>query len=72
MGNVGQQPARQVLPPHAGRHPRLDSLVYGVPTSDPATFAGASVLLLLVAATASVVPALRLLALDPVEALREE
>jgi ABC-type antimicrobial peptide transport system permease subunit len=49
----------------------LQNFVYGVSTLDPATFAAVSVLLMLVASIASVVPALRAVRLNPVSALRE-
>jgi predicted permease len=50
----------------------LRGMVYGLSTTDPATFAGVSALLLTVAALASFVPALRLLRLDPAATLRQE
>lgn len=50
----------------------LESLLVGVPASDPATFAGAAAAFLVVAALASTVPAIRASRVDPVEALREE
>jgi putative ABC transport system permease protein len=50
----------------------LDSLTSGVPATDAVTFAAAAALLLAVGAVASLVPALRLLTLDPIEALRDE
>ncbi len=49
----------------------LQNFVYGVSTLDPATFAGVSVLLIIVASVASVVPALRAVRLNPTTALRE-
>jgi ABC-type antimicrobial peptide transport system permease subunit len=49
----------------------LQNFVYGVSTLDPATIAAVSVLLVVVAAIASVVPALRAVRLNPVAALRE-
>ncbi|HEY6929985.1 MAG TPA: ABC transporter permease [Thermoanaerobaculia bacterium] len=48
----------------------LGSLLYGVGESDPMTFTGAAVLLLLVIAAASAVPAARAVRINPVEALR--
>jgi predicted permease len=52
--------------------PLVRHFVWGVSVSDPATYAGVSVLLLTVAAAASVVPALRILRLDPAITLRQE
>ena len=46
------------------------SLLFGVPPFDPATFAGVSALLAMVAAVASYVPAQRASKLDPLKALR--
>jgi predicted permease len=50
----------------------LEGLVYGVPAADPMTFAAAPALLLAVAGIASLLPALRLLRLDPAQTLRDE
>jgi predicted permease len=50
----------------------LKSLLYGVKPADPATFASVAAALLLVAALASVIPALRATRVDPVIALRSE
>ncbi len=47
------------------------SLLWGVQSHDPLTFVGVVACLLLVASVASVVPALRILRLDPVRTLRE-
>jgi predicted permease len=49
----------------------LQNFVYGVSTLDPATFGAVSVLLVIVACVASVVPALRAVRLNPTTALRE-
>ncbi|MGD0873336.1 MAG: ABC transporter permease [Bryobacteraceae bacterium] len=49
----------------------LASLLYGVRPNDPPTLAAASVVLLLVAVTASLGPSVRACRADPVEALRE-
>jgi ABC-type antimicrobial peptide transport system permease subunit len=46
-------------------------MLWGVDSHDPATFIASVVFLLLVAAVASVVPALKILRLDPAQALRE-
>ncbi|HTM33180.1 MAG TPA: ABC transporter permease [Vicinamibacterales bacterium] len=50
----------------------LDRLVYGVTTSDPATFIALPTLLAVVAVIASLVPALRAAKVDPMTALRVE
>ena len=50
----------------------LTGLLYGVSAQDPMVYAGVSLLLLVVAAAASAVPALRAAAVDPVTALRME
>jgi ABC-type antimicrobial peptide transport system permease subunit len=50
----------------------VSGLLYGVSGSDPWTLAGASLLLLLVAAAASAIPARRAMRIDPVQALRGE
>jgi putative ABC transport system permease protein len=49
----------------------LEKFVYGVSTLDPATFAAVSLLLIVVASVASVVPALRAVRLNPTAALRD-
>ncbi|MFQ5743636.1 MAG: FtsX-like permease family protein [Acidobacteriota bacterium] len=50
----------------------LSAFLWGVNAHDPATFVGVAGTLLLVAAVASVVPALRLNRLDPAQTLRQE
>ena len=50
----------------------MTSLLYGVSTTDPLTFAMAPALLLLVSMAATWLPAQRAARVDPVESLREE
>jgi len=50
----------------------LRTFIYGVQPTDPATFIGVALLLLLVAAIASLIPAWRVLGLDPALTLRAE
>ena len=46
-------------------------LLWGVDSHDPATFVAGVAFLLIVASIASIVPALKILRLDPAQALRE-
>jgi ABC-type antimicrobial peptide transport system permease subunit len=50
----------------------LEHLLWGVRPADPATFIATSTLLLVVAALASLTPALRILRIDPAQTLRGE
>ena len=50
----------------------VQHFVWGVSANDPLTFAGVAALLVTVATTASVLPALRILRLDPAQTLRAE
>lgn len=50
----------------------LSGMLYGIRSSDPATFAIVAALLLLVSLAASIVPAYRAARLDPMETLREQ
>jgi ABC-type antimicrobial peptide transport system permease subunit len=50
----------------------IQSMLFGIEARDPATFAIVATVLLLVAAAASLIPAVRASRVDPVEALREE
>ncbi|HUH61574.1 MAG TPA: ABC transporter permease [Terracidiphilus sp.] len=50
----------------------ISGMLYGVSTLDPATYSGVVVLILLVAALASLLPAVRVARIEPVRILREE
>jgi putative ABC transport system permease protein len=50
----------------------LSGMLYGVGTLDPATFAGVTLMVTLVAAAASLFPALRASRVEPMRVLREE
>jgi ABC-type antimicrobial peptide transport system permease subunit len=50
----------------------LTSLIYGIQASDPLTFVAVSALLLIVALSASLIPAYRAARVEPIKALREE
>jgi ABC-type antimicrobial peptide transport system permease subunit len=50
----------------------LKSLIWGVAPTDPVTFATVALLLIGVAVAASIIPALRLVRLDPAQTLRSE
>ncbi|MBI3664829.1 MAG: ABC transporter permease [Acidobacteria bacterium] len=50
----------------------LERFVFGVGTADPATFLGVAMLLVAVAAAASLIPALRVVRLNPMDTLRVE
>jgi predicted permease len=50
----------------------LKSLIWGISDTDPLTFISVAILLILVAAVASALPALRLTRLDPAQILRDE
>lgn len=50
----------------------MHHMVWGVSASDPVTFIAVTVLLVAVAAVASILPALRILRLDPARTLRAE
>jgi putative ABC transport system permease protein len=50
----------------------LATLIYGIQASDPLTFIAVSALLLIVALSASLIPAYRAARIEPIKALREE
>jgi ABC-type antimicrobial peptide transport system permease subunit len=50
----------------------MSSLLFGVSTTDPATFSGVAALLAAVALAATIIPAWRTTRVDPVVALRDE
>jgi putative ABC transport system permease protein len=50
----------------------IQSLLFGVEARDPLTFVTVPIVLLLVSAVASLIPAMRASRVDPVEALRED
>jgi ABC-type antimicrobial peptide transport system permease subunit len=52
--------------------PLIAPLLYRVSPADPASIAGAALFLIVVAVTASLIPALRATRVDPILALREE
>ena len=56
----------------AGLSHFLEGMLYGVTALDPATYAGVTCIILLVAALASLIPALRAARVEPVKVLREE
>jgi ABC-type antimicrobial peptide transport system permease subunit len=50
----------------------LESMLFGIAPDDPATVAGAALLLMMVAVAASWIPARRAASVEPMEALRPE
>ena len=60
------------IPAAIGLSRLVESRLYGLKTTDPVTVAGATMILVVVAATAALVPALRASRVDPIRALRYE
>jgi putative ABC transport system permease protein len=52
--------------------PVLQSMLVNLPASDPVTFAGVSIVLIVIALVACYVPARRATRIDPIAALRTE
>ncbi|MDX1495424.1 MAG: FtsX-like permease family protein, partial [Longimicrobiales bacterium] len=50
----------------------IEGLLFGVPTTDPATFGVVAVLMVLAALLASLIPAVRATRVDPIEVLKSE
>ena len=50
----------------------MQSVLFGVTTTDPATYAAGSLLLLLIAAVASLIPARRAVSVDPAVTLKRD
>jgi ABC-type lipoprotein release transport system permease subunit len=50
----------------------MQSLIWGISPTDPATFGGVALSLLRIAAVASFLPSLRVARLNPAETLRNE
>jgi len=63
---------RRALGAHEGDILRLASLLYGVSATDPFTFVGGGIVLVLVALLACYLPARRATRIDPMTALRNE
>ena len=56
----------------SGAQRLMGGLLFGISPFDPATFAGAAILLLAVAATASIIPGVRVMRIDPARTLRQD